>query len=284
VRGLFATDLDGTLIDAERRVPERNRAAIARAHEQGVAVAIVTGRRQSTIHAEHAKLSGLSYRVAASNGSVVLAPDNLSFERVRALDWALIDSLAEVTELGAAPLVCITTGDEPALPPDSAPDCFVLEGHTRRWMRTWRWSEPSAWEPSERDEAQSQRLVHVALHLPSREQALELEGLVAALAPEEAEVHVVIAPYSVGGLIEVVPRGGKAWALEYFAESLGVPAGATAAVGDELNDAAMLDAAAHPFTVGGSVLARSRPHATEVGDAASGSVADAIDLFLERLT
>ena len=84
-------------------------------------------------------------------------------------------------------------------------------------------------------------------------------------------------------MIEVVPRGGKAWALDYFAEKLGVPEGATAAVGDELNDAAMLDAAGHAFTVGGSVLARRRPGATEVCAAADGAVADALDDFLRRL-
>jgi len=284
VRGLLVTDLDGTLIDAERRVPERNRAAIARANEEGIAVAIVTGRRQSTIHREHEKLSGLSYRVAASNGSVVLGPDNLTLERVRALSWDCIDRLGEAPELRAAPLICITTGEGPALPPHSPPDCFVLEGQTRRWTRTWKWSEPSAWEPAERQDAHSQSLVHVAFHLPSREEAEQLEEVVVSLAPEDAEVHVVTAPYSQGGLIEVVPRGGKAWALEYFVESLGIPAGATAAVGDELNDAVMLDAAEHAFTVGGSVLARSRPNATEVCEAAAGSVADALDHFLRRLS
>ena len=89
MRGLLVTDLDGTLIDAERRVPERNRAAIRRANEEGVAVAIVTGRRQSTIHPEHEKLAGLRYRVGASNGSVILGEDNLSIEQVRAMSWDL---------------------------------------------------------------------------------------------------------------------------------------------------------------------------------------------------
>jgi len=283
VRGLLVTDLDGTLIDAERRVPERNRAAIARANEEDVAVAIVTGRRQSTIHAEHPKLAGLSYRVAASNGSVVLGPDNLSIERVRSLRWDFIDALAEVADLAHAPIVCITAGTSPSIPPDSPPDCFVLEATSRRWTRTWKWSEPDSGQPSRREEAHEQSLVHVALHLPSRGEAEELEQAVAAQAPEEAEVHVVIAPYSQGGLVEIVPRGGKAWALGYFVETLGIPAGATAAVGDEINDAVMLDAAAHAFTVGGSILAERRPEADEVSTAADGAVADAIEAFLDRL-
>ena len=143
--------------------------------------------------------------------------------------------------------------------------------------------EPETWEPSSREEALEQSLVHLAFHLPTREDAAALEPALAAVVPEEVEVHAVIAPYSRGGLLEVVPRGGKAWTLRYFAETLGVPEGATAAVGDELNDAVMLDAAGHPYTVGGSILAEQRPAATEVGPAAGGAVADAIEDFLERL-
>lgn len=42
---LLALDLDGTLLDARGRISERNRLAIDNAREQGVHVALVTGRR-----------------------------------------------------------------------------------------------------------------------------------------------------------------------------------------------------------------------------------------------
>jgi len=44
---MIATDLDGTLLGADGRVSERNRAALHRAVEAGVTVAIATGRRHS---------------------------------------------------------------------------------------------------------------------------------------------------------------------------------------------------------------------------------------------
>lgn len=42
---LLALDLDGTLLDSRGRISERNRLAIDNAREQGVRVALVTGRR-----------------------------------------------------------------------------------------------------------------------------------------------------------------------------------------------------------------------------------------------
>src|ERR671918_2755683 len=42
---LLALDLDGTLLDSRGHISERNRSAIENAREQGVRVALVTGRR-----------------------------------------------------------------------------------------------------------------------------------------------------------------------------------------------------------------------------------------------
>ncbi len=42
---LLALDLDGTLLDSRGHISERNRLAIDNAREQGVRVALVTGRR-----------------------------------------------------------------------------------------------------------------------------------------------------------------------------------------------------------------------------------------------
>lgn len=283
VRALFVTDLDGTLLDPQRRVHERNRAAIRRANEEGVAVAIATGRRQSTIRPEYPKLEGLRFRVAASNGSVVLAPCNHLIESVRSLEWSLVDELAADEAFSHAPVVCITTGEKPSLPPDGPPDCFVLQPGSRAWTRTWRWTDPQSFEPAEVRDAHAQRLVHVAVHLAARDEAERLAELLAPRLPATAEQHVVVAPYGPGALLEVVPAGGKAQALRYFAERFGVAAEATAAIGDEINDLVLLDAAAYPFAVGRSVLAERRPGATEVSEAGAGAVADALEEFLRRL-
>ena len=42
---LLALDIDGTLLDSHGQIPDANRAAIARAIDAGVEVALATGRR-----------------------------------------------------------------------------------------------------------------------------------------------------------------------------------------------------------------------------------------------
>src|SRR5258708_9498981 len=42
---MIATDIDGTLLDSQHRLPDRNRDALAAAHEAGIQVVLVTGRR-----------------------------------------------------------------------------------------------------------------------------------------------------------------------------------------------------------------------------------------------
>src|SRR5258708_2053368 len=42
---MIATDIDGTLLDSQHRLPDRNRDALAAAHQAGIRVVLVTGRR-----------------------------------------------------------------------------------------------------------------------------------------------------------------------------------------------------------------------------------------------
>src|SRR5580658_271422 len=42
---MIATDIDGTLLDSHQRIPERNLRALLAAHEAGIHIVLVTGRR-----------------------------------------------------------------------------------------------------------------------------------------------------------------------------------------------------------------------------------------------
>ena len=44
---LIAIDIDGTLLDSQFKIPPANISALRRAHELGVEIALVTGRRHS---------------------------------------------------------------------------------------------------------------------------------------------------------------------------------------------------------------------------------------------
>lgn len=71
---LIVTDLDGTLLGSDGKVPERNAAAVARAREAGVGVAIATGRMYpSAMH--FASLLGTTAPIVCYNGAMVRTVD-----------------------------------------------------------------------------------------------------------------------------------------------------------------------------------------------------------------
>lgn len=67
---LIATDLDGTLLDGEKRVPEKNMSALAACADRGIEIVPATGRTVQGIPDELKLLPGVRY-VITTNGAVV---------------------------------------------------------------------------------------------------------------------------------------------------------------------------------------------------------------------
>lgn len=67
---LIATDLDGTLLDDEKRVPERNISALEACADRGIEIVPATGRTVHGIPDELKLLPGVRY-VITTNGAVV---------------------------------------------------------------------------------------------------------------------------------------------------------------------------------------------------------------------
>jgi len=71
---LIALDMDGTLLNGEGKISERNRAAIAAAQAQGHIVAVVTGRAHKDALAP-LREAGIICPIASLNGAVVTLED-----------------------------------------------------------------------------------------------------------------------------------------------------------------------------------------------------------------
>lgn len=281
-RGLFVSDLDGTFFDDQGRVPPENLAAVARAYDAGVAFAIATGRRRSTFRRVRERLDGLPFRTSLSNGAVLLAPDNERFEQVLTIPWSGILALAERRHPAVKYLVAITAPPEPAPGAAEEADSFVLtpDGGFHHAESPWDAATYVAVDP---EHARSRTLIHAALVLDGREESERLESMAADCCGEGVTIHSVRSPVGRGVLLEVVVEGGKGRALRELAATLGVPLAATAGIGDEVNDRSLLEAAGHPYVVGGSFLASLGMTGTVVRTSSHGAVADAIDRFLETL-
>src|ERR1700751_4490948 len=77
---LLATDIDGTLLNPEFVISEADMAALRRAHQEGVEVIVVTGRRH-TFALPIAQQLGFDLWVISSNGAVTRSLTGETFHR-----------------------------------------------------------------------------------------------------------------------------------------------------------------------------------------------------------
>jgi Cof subfamily protein (haloacid dehalogenase superfamily) len=77
---LLAIDIDGTLLDSKHQMPPANLQALRHAHESGVEVVLVTGRRHRYAMSV-AALLGFEHWVISSNGAVTRSTQGELFHR-----------------------------------------------------------------------------------------------------------------------------------------------------------------------------------------------------------
>src|ERR1700680_3876565 len=77
---LLATDIDGTLLNPQFQISERDLAALRRAHAAGIEVVLVTGRRH-TFALPIAHQLGFDLWLISSNGAVTRSLDGETFHR-----------------------------------------------------------------------------------------------------------------------------------------------------------------------------------------------------------
>ncbi|MBS4536594.1 HAD family phosphatase [Clostridium sp. D2Q-14] len=94
---LIAIDMDGTLLDKEEKVSEKNKEAIKRATEKGVKVVISTGRIfTSAIY--YAKLIGIMTPIIACNGAYISEYDRENVLLQHPINQEDMEKLIEIFE------------------------------------------------------------------------------------------------------------------------------------------------------------------------------------------
>jgi Cof subfamily protein (haloacid dehalogenase superfamily) len=271
---LIALDIDGTLLDSHWHLPSRNREAIEAALGRGVEVAVVTGRRYDFATAV---IGLLPHPVTAivSNGALVRLPDGST--PIRHLLRA--DTARRV--LDATPAYRAGAGlifDRPR------------EGQVVFERIDWS-------HPSRRGYANANRAY--ILEVEPLEAALtenpiqvmfngsvdEMRGLTDALhaMPEAEAFAVAVTAYEAHDfvLVDVLTAGcTKGRTLLEWAALRGIPREDVLAIGDNLNDVEMLEAAGQPVVMGNAVpalRARGWPVCASNDDA---GVAEAIERFV----
>lgn len=226
---LIASDIDGTLLDRNHRVPRRNRDAVARAVQQGAYFALSTGRPFRWIAPVLEQLPARPVCVT-SNGAVLY---DSAEDRVMSAHELSPAALAEVVDVAQTVLGTVGFGAERAggSLADAVEDLFVVERH---------YSENALFEGFgvvSMGELVGQPAVKFLIRNTDYS-APELYELIAPhIDPELAHLT-----YSMQeGILEVAaPDVTKRRGVEWLAQHIGVAQQETIAFGDMPNDIEML--------------------------------------------
>ena len=232
---LIAFDLDGTLLDDDKHLPEENLAALRAAYDRGIFLVPATGRILKALPDELLELQLFRYFIFA-NGALVY-----DLKEDRALYRARIEPELAVrlcTYMDRLPVLydCYRgdCGYMTAWMYEKAPDFFETEPHILKLVKSLRRPVPDLKQKILEDGVALEKLQMYFRPEHMDERARQLT-LVPQLFPE------LIASSSLRNNIEInSARAGKGNALRALCGELGLDVSESVAFGDGLNDKDML--------------------------------------------
>ncbi len=275
---LIAIDIDGTLLDSNFQVSERNLATLRRANSLGVEIVLATGRRH-TFALPVAQALGFDLALISSNGAVTRTSQGELFHSDPLPLAAARELVAHMTDFRRN-MVITFDGD--------AEGCLLLETleelneSIQRWLQKnqpyLRFVQPIE-EGLTRDPIQAmfcgtiERMAVAQKHLKSNRGLLTR---ITALKTEYKERDLC--------MLDILNSGcTKGAALRRWAEAKGIPAEQVMAIGDNYNDIEMLEFAGFPYIMGNATEElRERGYNTTLANNENG-VAMAIDAVLEEM-
>ncbi len=271
---LLATDIDGTLLNPQFQISERDLSALRRAHASGIEIVLVTGRRH-TFALPIARQLGFDLWLISSNGAVTRSLSGETFHRDLMPAETCRRLCAAMQEFRGNTVLTFDKETKGAL---------VLEHMDELGASIRRWLEKNVQYidfviPIERalvtDPIQSMFCGSIA----RMNQALEalnnsgMQGMVTILRTEYPQRDLL--------MIDVLDAGcSKGHALERWAAHRGYRREQVMAVGDNHNDVEMLEFAGHPVIMGNACEElRARGWRVTGGNDACG-LAEAIEIML----
>jgi len=207
---LIALDMDGTLLNNQQEISEENRAAIAKAQEQGVHVVLSTGRSLLTCR-EYAQSLQLSSYLITVNGSEIWDESGQLVER-KLIDASHIEKMWNLTQDHKLNFWAVTTD------------------------KVWRDEFP--------EDIASQEWLKFGYDIPDDALREEVLKQIAGISDFE------ISNSSLTNL-EINALGiNKAKGIMTVCERLGISMDEVIAMGDSLNDMAMIEAAGCGIAMG----------------------------------
>jgi Cof subfamily protein (haloacid dehalogenase superfamily) len=241
---LLAVDIDGTLLNPQFQISDTDMAALRRAHQEGVEVLLVTGRRH-TFALPIAQQLGFDLWLVSSNGAVTRSLSGQTFHR-DLLPLATCRKLcAAMREFRGNTVLTFDIDGKGAIVLE---DMRELNGSIQRWLE--------------------KNLEYINFVIPI-EDSLTTDPVQAMFCGPIARMHQALVRLAACGaekditvlrteyplrdlsIVDVLNRGcSKGHALERWANYRGIPRGQVMAIGDNYNDVEMLAFAGVPFIMG----------------------------------
>lgn len=253
---LLALDLDGTLLNSEHMLPADNRAALHRAHEAGLRIALCTGRAFPEMQ-PIIEMIGLDLdATVAVFGAIV---NEVATGRTLASTPMSLDlgrSVARWFRAAGYPVMWLTDRN------DVGHDGYLLGG-PRRHPAVDGWLQRTPCRVHEVDDLPAD--APSPLRLSIIDEGPELEGVSARMTAEfDGRVaHNVLhaPPYRLSLIETFAPQVNKWLGIEKLCQRWGIDPRRTVAVGDDVNDLAMIRQAAL-----GVAVANAKPPVRAVAD------------------
>lgn len=237
---LIAIDIDGTLLNSQVQITQGNLGTLRRAHEAGVEIILVTGRRHA-FAMPIAEALGFPLWLISSNGAVTRSTEGELFHRDLIPAATIRKLLSWMDEFRGNAVVTFDRDDQGALAIERADE---LNASISRWM--------------EKNAAFISRYVPLETCLVTDPIQAMFCGTLARMKPAQErlaasgmanEITVLKTEYEKRDLtiIDVLNQGcSKGHAVERWAKRRGIAREQVMAIGDNYNDIEMLDYAGNP--------------------------------------
>jgi Cof subfamily protein (haloacid dehalogenase superfamily) len=242
---LIGIDVDGTLLDSDGRMPPANLAAIHEAVARGVHVALVTGRSYPFARPVADPLPP-AVSLIVSNGAIERGMDGATLARRLLPRQVARAVLARTLQFR-----------------DAAALIFDRDAEGQLVYETMDWDLPARrgyWARNQtriaRSEPLEDALVEDPIQVMFNGDVVSMRGLEAALREDSLDCAVSVTEYEHRNftLLDVTARSAtKGQALAWRARQLGLTRDQVMAVGDNFNDAEMLEFAGTPVVMGNAV-------------------------------
>ncbi len=234
---LLAIDIDGTLVNSRDELTPRVRAALTRAGRSGIRIVLASGRRYSRVLPLVEPLA-IDVPLVTASGALVKDPrDHRTLFRAEFSEDVLRRTIGAVDRAGFDPLLC---GDTFLQGFDFYTPAVLRREEAREYVRL----NPGDGRicPVMLDRPPPE--VFLVFTLGTQEQMLSVQAQLHDQLPGQLATHVLRSPRYTGYLCEIVPAGVSKWsAVQRLAEQWAIADAEICAVGDDVNDIAMIRAA-----------------------------------------